>query len=356
MIAVSTSPTTRRPMLLSSLWLQGVILTFVIGFAILAYLAMRIYQDHAPIPDRVVTESGETLFTGKDILEGQEHFLTYGLMQYGTVYGHGAYLGPDFTADYLHRQAVHMERLYGGDDSARARMRRELRENRYDPETGTLVWSEGQRSAFEVIHRHLSGVLYDRESSGAGGVGPHLISDPDQARQISAFIAWAAWTTTAQRPGQQYSYTNNWPPDDLVGNTLTGEAIVWSALSLITLLGGIGIVLGLYGRFGGYSMGWHESEERRLRFVAPSEVPLTPGQTDHGLVLPDRRRVVRAPERHRCAHGPLSGRAGRLLRHRPASMAALRPDPNLAPPAHHLLRRLGLPGGRHLPGPADRRP
>ena len=169
---MSTSSPARRPMLLNPLWLQGVILTFVIGFAILSYLAIRIYQDHAPVPGRIVSESGETFLTEEDILQGQEHFLTYGLMQYGTVYGHGAYRGPDFTADYLHRAgAAHagaLRRRRGGPD----RVRKELRENRYDPETETLVWTEGQVSAFEAIHRHWVENLYDRAASGAGGSRP----------------------------------------------------------------------------------------------------------------------------------------------------------------------------------------
>ena len=98
--------TDRRPMTVSPLWLQGSILTFIIGFSLLTFSAIRIYQDHAPIPERIVDEAGKVLFTKQQILDGQEQFLTYGLMQFGTVYGHGAYLGPDFTADYLHRMAV----------------------------------------------------------------------------------------------------------------------------------------------------------------------------------------------------------------------------------------------------------
>src|SRR6185437_15691195 len=96
----------RRPMVLSPLWLQGVIVTFLFGFAVLGYLAIRVYQDHAPVPDKVVDETGQVILTGEDILVGQQLFLTYGLMEYGSIYGHGAYLGPDFTADYLHRQAL----------------------------------------------------------------------------------------------------------------------------------------------------------------------------------------------------------------------------------------------------------
>ena len=44
----------RRPMVISPLWAQAVALTFMVGFAILGYLALRVYQDHAPVPGRVV--------------------------------------------------------------------------------------------------------------------------------------------------------------------------------------------------------------------------------------------------------------------------------------------------------------
>ena len=90
----------------ASRWIQSIVLTFIFGFGILGYLAIRIYRESPPVPARVVSESGQTVFTGDDIRAGQESFLTYGLMQYGSVYGHGAYLGPDFTADYLHRSGA----------------------------------------------------------------------------------------------------------------------------------------------------------------------------------------------------------------------------------------------------------
>src|SRR5262245_28688419 len=90
--ADSMNVMSRRPMTVSPLWLQGSILTFIVGFSVLAFSAIRIYQDYAPIPERIVDEAGNVLFTRQQILEGQELFLTYGLMQFGTVYGHGAYL------------------------------------------------------------------------------------------------------------------------------------------------------------------------------------------------------------------------------------------------------------------------
>ncbi len=82
--------TGRRPMTVSPLWLQGSILTFIVGFSFLSFSALRIYQDSAPIPERIVDEAGKELFTSRQILDGQELFLTFGLMQFGTVYGHGA--------------------------------------------------------------------------------------------------------------------------------------------------------------------------------------------------------------------------------------------------------------------------
>lgn len=135
------SSTSRRGMVISPLWLQGVVLTFVVGFAILGYLALRVYEDHAPVPARVLSETGEEVFTGADVLQGQEAFLTYGLMEYGSVYGHGAYLGPDFTADYLHRQAQEMQQLYGGGAGAQERVQRELQTLvAHNPKEGNIFY------------------------------------------------------------------------------------------------------------------------------------------------------------------------------------------------------------------------
>lgn len=266
----------RRSMVVSPLWMQGMIVTFVVGFAILGYLALRVYEEHAPVPDHIVDESGKEIISGEDIIRGQEAFLTYGLMQFGSVYGHGAYLGPDFTADYLHRQAEMMQQSYGGGGDAAERVRRELQTNRYDAASGTLVWSAGQVQAFEALQQRYEEEFLNRKQSGAG-LGPQAIPDRAETRRITAFIAWTAWTASARRPGYTYSYTNNWPPEPLVGNHLTEEAVTWSALSLIALLGGIGLVLAAYGRYSGL-LGWHGMEERRLRFVAPAQVPLTPAQ------------------------------------------------------------------------------
>ena len=267
----------RITMDVSSWWLQAVVLTFIVGFGILGYLAIRIYRESPPVPARVVSESGQTVFTRDDIRAGQESFLTYGLMQYGSVYGHGAYLGPDFTADYLHRSALELRRAHGDTAEAAERVRQDLRQNRYDPATDVLTWTDAQAEAFNVLRRHYESEILNRTESGGGGLGPHAVPNPEVSRQIVAFIAWTAWTAAARRPGKPHSYTNNWPPEDLVGNNLTQEAVVWSALSIVALLGGTGLLLTSFGRYSAF-IGWHVEEKRRLRFRAPSEISLTPAQ------------------------------------------------------------------------------
>ena len=98
---------------LSPWWRRAVILTLVIGFAVLIWLSTKSYQEAPPVPDKVVNAAGETLFTREDILAGQQVFLKYGLMENGTIWGHGAYLGPDFSAEYLHTLAAGYRLLPG---------------------------------------------------------------------------------------------------------------------------------------------------------------------------------------------------------------------------------------------------
>src|SRR5215217_7227413 len=93
----------RRGLLISKGWIQATVLVFLFGFFVLGMLAYRTYSGQPPIPERVVGPGGEVVFTGDDVREGQKVFLRNGLMQYGSIFGHGGYLGPDYTSDYLRR-------------------------------------------------------------------------------------------------------------------------------------------------------------------------------------------------------------------------------------------------------------
>lgn len=262
--------------MISKSWIQAVVIVFLAGFAILGMLAYRTYTDEPPVPGTVVSPSGSAVFNRADVIAGQQVFLRNGLMEYGSVFGHGAYLGPDFTADYLHRAAQAVLDFYGGPQSDMAKVQTitDFKSNRYDSPTDTLTFTEAQAEAFKLLRAHYQDFF--SQPSTKYGLRPNAIIDPEQIRQLTAFFSWSAWATTAARPGLSYSYTNNWPPEPLVDNHVTADTVVWSVLSLIALLGGIGLLLAAFGRWN--FLGWHGRERMKISFKAPGGVLLTPGQ------------------------------------------------------------------------------
>jgi nitric oxide reductase subunit B len=267
---------TKRGLIVSSRWGQAIVIVFLFGFFVMGLLAYWTYTKEPPIPAKVVDPSGQVLFTRADITLGQETFLRNGLMEYGSIFGHGAYLGPDFTADYLHRAALIVRQQYGGaaSDTARARTVEDFKTNRYNPATGTLEYTSAQAAAFKQLETHYQ--EFFSQPTTKFGLRPEAITDPQQIDDLTAFFSWSAWAAAAKRPGLAYSYTNNWPSESLVGNHLTADAIVWSVLSLITLLGGIGLLLAAFGRWN--FLGWHGRERTTVSFRPPDSVRLTPAQ------------------------------------------------------------------------------
>jgi nitric oxide reductase subunit B len=266
----------KRDLLVSKTWIQAVILVVVFGFFVLGLLAYRTYSGEAPIPARVMDQNGNTLFTHDDILDGQQVFLRNGLMEYGSIFGHGAYLGPDYTADYLRRSATSVYESHGGQksESANAQTLEEFKTNRYDAPSDTLTLTVAQSTAFIQLEDYYHSVFSD--PSTRSGLRPGAIGDRRETRQLTAFFAWSAWVASTLRPGTDYSYTNNWPPEPLVGNRVTANAVMWSVLSLIALLGGIGFLFAAFGRWN--FLGWHGRERRTLTFRVPGAVALTPAQ------------------------------------------------------------------------------
>jgi nitric oxide reductase subunit B len=266
----------KRDLLVSKGWLQAVAFVVLFGFFVMGLLAYRTYAGEAPIPARTITPDQKVLFTHQDILDGQQIFLKNGLMEYGSIFGHGAYLGPDYTADYLRRSATSVIGAYGGRKSDRAREAtiQEFKTNRFDPNSGTLAFTAAQGNAYKELVGYYA--RFFAEPTTRYGLRPEAISDPEEARKLTAFFAWSAWVSAALRPGHDYSYTNNWPPEPLVRNTVTADNVVWSVLSLAVLLGGIGALFTAFGRWN--VLGWHGRENNTLTFRAPDEVLLTPAQ------------------------------------------------------------------------------
>jgi nitric oxide reductase subunit B len=256
---------------LSPWWRRSVILVLVFGFSVLIWMAVNVYRDAPPIPEKVVGPSGETVFTRQDILEGQQVFLTYGLMENGSIWGHGAYLGPDFSAEYLHTLAIDAGEALSRETYRRGlseltpveraridgEVRQILKQNRYDPKTGTLTFGTPEAASYQRQIEKWKG-YFSQPLLNRGLLARH-IQHPEELQKLTAFFAWAAWASVVHRPGKSYSYTNNFPYDPMAGNFPSRDAILWSALSLITLLAGTAVVLFCFGKFN--FLGWKGSGE-----------------------------------------------------------------------------------------------
>ncbi len=265
---------------LSPWWKHSVILIMIAAFSVLIFVAVRSYQDAPPVPKEVIDAQGNQLFTGADIKEGQEVFLKFGLMDDGTILGHGAYLGPDYSADYLHREALTVQEELASQrfnvpydsltqeerNSIIADVQTMLHKNNYNAATGILTLTTEEADAFNIAVRHWTNyfTLPDR----APGLPKGFISNPAQLKHLTAFFAWAAWAAVTNRPNESYSYTNNWPFDKLAGNTPTSSALIWSALSLVSLLGMTGLILFLFGKFD--YLGWKSGIDDHFPLPAAS--------------------------------------------------------------------------------------
>ncbi len=256
--------------------MQATLLVVLFGFLVLGILAYQSYTSDPPIAAKVVDPGGRTLFTRADVHAGERVFLRNGLMEYGSIFGHGAYLGPDFTDDYLHRAALSVRDRYGGPRSDRATQKTidDFQANRYDAATDTITYSAAQAAAFSKLRRHYASYFGDPTTQY--GLRPDAITDPQSIKQLTAFFSWTAWSAAARRPGHAYSYTNNWPPEKLVDNAPTANVVLWSVVSLIALLGGIGLLFGAFGRWD--FLGWRGREQTTLSFRLPGDVALTPAQ------------------------------------------------------------------------------
>ncbi|MBU2500365.1 nitric-oxide reductase large subunit [bacterium] len=239
-------------------------LVVVGSFAVLGIFGREIYRQAPPIPDRVVTPSGQVIFTGQDIRDGQNVWQSTGGQELGTVWGHGAYIAPDWSADWLHREGATLleawarrDHLMGADDlpletraALEARLQAEIRNNGYDPETGDLTVSDDRAAAIAPIAAYYRALFSDdpalRETREAYAMRENTVAGEERLRQLTAFFFWASWACVTERPGSEVTYTNNWPPDDLVGNRPTPSLILWTGFSVIILIAGIAMLAWYY--------------------------------------------------------------------------------------------------------------
>ncbi len=251
---------------LKRLWLILAVSMFVM-FGTLLWFGREIYHAAPPTPERVQTTQGQTLYTLDDIQRGQNVWQAMGGMQQGSIWGHGGYLAPDWSADWLHREASALldirARAEGSSSFAsltpreqaadEAELRIDMRRNTYDPATGTVTVTPERAAAIAVVQNHFRD-LYQARTPEAQKLRVDYafpvhtrLSDAD-AHAVAAFYFWTSWAASTERPGKTITYTSNWPHEPLVGNQPTATILLWSLISILVLLGGIGALVWFYAR------------------------------------------------------------------------------------------------------------
>ncbi|MFT3736267.1 MAG: nitric-oxide reductase large subunit [Rhodocyclaceae bacterium] len=264
-----------------TLW-RGLAVVFLLSFAALGWMGREIYLSAPPIPQQVVAQDGRVLFSGEQIQRGQQAWLSAGGQQLGSVWGHGSYVAPDWSADWLHREAVALrdalaQKQYqrNFDQLARdeqaliaERVKQEMRANRYDADTKTLAVSSERAAVIRQLSQHYSG-LFGADTSLEAlreqyAMVKATLKDEGDLAALPTFFFWSAWSATTDRPGEtNLSYTSNWPHEPLVGNTPTTGNGLWSIASVILLIAGIA------------AMVWyHNAHEEEADPAAPGSDPL----------------------------------------------------------------------------------
>ncbi|KAB8163589.1 nitric-oxide reductase large subunit [Lysobacter maris] len=274
------------------LWM-GLALLLVASFSVLLWAGGEIFRNAPPMPERVVTAQGDVIFTRADIERGRQVWQSIGGMQLGSIWGHGGYVAPDWSADWLHREATGILDLWaraeGGvaawsqlepEEQARlqGRLKALMRGNTYDAATGTITIARDRAAAISNVAAHYESLFGNDPATAelreAYAMKDNTVPDPAHRRALTAFFWWTAWAAGTERPAasaddgnaapveQVVTYTNNWPSEPLIGNAPAAPMWVWSAFSVLFLLAGIAL------------LGWHHAVTHD-RNDAPSRLPAT---------------------------------------------------------------------------------
>ena len=271
------------------LWL-GLTALLVVSFSALLWVGSEIHRVMPPIPEKVLTSSGDVVFTKDDIQTGRVVWQSIGGQQLGSIWGHGGYVAPDWTADWLHREAVEiLDRWARAEYSApgydalgkseqaalQSRLQDMMRTNTFDEANGTIVIDDDRLAAIHNVSAHYQSLFSNDPATKslreAYAMKESTVADAEHRRQMTAFYWWTSWTAVTQRPGKEITYTNNWPYDPLVGNEPPSNLFMWTVFSVLFLIAGIAL-LGWH-----YAVNHERDEDPKLPLTDPlADVKVTP--------------------------------------------------------------------------------
>lgn len=270
----------------------------LVTFSILGYFGTEVYKQAPPIPEQYVTADGTVIMSKEDILQGQSAWQSTGGMQLGSIWGHGAYQAPDWTADWLHREAVtwlaisaqqqygkSFETLDEGEQAVlKVQLAKEYRNNSIDGQ-GKVSISATRALAIAQTAEYYQALYGDdpalKKTRESFAMKDNTLPDAEARERLTDFFFWTSWAASTERPGSAATYTNNWPHEPLVNNVPTAENVVWSVASVVFLIAGIGFLV-----WGWAFLRAKDEEETEMPPVDPlTKVALTPSQKALGKYL-----------------------------------------------------------------------
>lgn len=239
------------------MWLGA---TVAASFLVLIIFGVEIYRTAPPFPTKIVVSDGEVLYEGQDIKDGQNVWQSMGGQTVGSIWGHGAYIAPDWNADYLHRETEMLLDLLAQkdgktykdlpeDEQAKylVQLRKELRTNTYDAASGVITFSPERAQVARALADYYTKLFMDDPSMDhvrkSYAIPKGAIKDPARMAQMNAFFTWTTWVCSTNRPGSDVTYTNNWPYEPVIGNKPSTSLQMWSGFSVLMLLFGVGLLV-----------------------------------------------------------------------------------------------------------------
>ncbi len=275
------------------LWI-GLGLLLGITFSVLLWMGGEVYRAAPPMPDRVVTASGQVLYTRDDMETGRQVWQSFGGQQLGSIWGHGALVAPDWSADWLHREAdalldVWSQREFSAafatlraadQEVLKLRLREALRPNTYDANNQTITVSDDRAQAISAVVAHYESLFSNDPATTklreTYAMRDNTVDTSAHRRALTGFFFWTSWSAVTDRPGSKASYTSNWPYDPMVGNTPTAGTFLWTVFSILFMVAGIGLLAWHYAAYHG----------KEPRLVPPASDPL------HGLAITPSMRAT----------------------------------------------------------------
>lgn len=231
-----------RKGLYTSFWFIAIIMV-----SALIYFTANLQKEVPPIPKEVKSVGGELLYTYDDVVEGKGYFQEFDLMDWGTMLGMGAYMGPDFSTDFMHYRAEFLYDFYGKEiygklnkdltaierGAVKERVKEDMKKQTHLLET-TTTYTDASALAYHKNVDYLVNILVNGDPQRAFKGG---IIRVEEAKKIACFVDWAQLVASSNRTGTNRTWSNNWPPEPMLDQDVNFNAhkvSLWEFLILWT--------------------------------------------------------------------------------------------------------------------------